>query len=416
MSKNSFSWLLASRYLRPSRRSRFLSFITAIATLGVMFGTCALLVSLSILEGYGTTLRSTIIDFMGHIELTTDFGVFSGTDSIAASSAVAEDISATFEEVDRLAPFIRKEAIIRSDAGLEGVLLKGVDPARDISVVGSRMIAGEYARPRRSGEEIPNVVLGARLAERLQLAVGDTAVLFIAEGRPDMEGTPTIEQALVGGIYRSGMAQYDDIYVFTEISEAQALLGYDPEVVTGFDILLDSEEDSRRVASAMNDYLHTPFVAVPVQDLFSSVYAWIDLQRLMIPFVMIVIAIVATFNVVSTLLITVIEKTPSIATLSTLGAGPGAITRIFVTKGVLITAVGLFLGAGLTLIFSILQQEYGLIRLEAAIYVFEAVPIAINPLHYLAVIGGTLLLALITTILPAAIASRTQPMTILRFR
>ncbi len=407
---------MASRYLRPSRRHRFLSFITAIATLGVMFGTCALLVSLSILEGYGTTLRSTIIDFMGHIELTTDFGVFSGTDSIAASDEVEREIERTFDEVERLAPFIRKEAIIRSDNGLEGVLLKGVDPERDISVVGSRVIEGEYVRRRDRQGEIPGVVLGARLAERLQLEVGDTAVLFIAEGRPDMEGTPTIEQVEIDGIYRSGMAQYDDIYVFTELSTAQSLLGYRSDVVTGFDILLKDEESSRFVAAAMNDHLHTPFVAVPVQDLFSSVYAWIDLQRLMIPFVMIVIAIVATFNVVSTLLITVIEKTPSIATLSTLGAGPRSITRIFVTKGVLITAVGLFLGAGLTLIFSILQQEYGLIRLEAAIYVFEAVPIAINPLHYLVVIGGTLLLALVTTILPAAIASRTQPMTILRFR
>ena len=200
---------MASRYLRPSRRHRFLSFITAIATLGVMFGTCALLVSLSILEGYGTTLRSTIIDFMGHIELTTDFGVFSGTDSIAASDEVEREIERTFDEVERLAPFIRKEAIIRSDNGLEGVLLKGVDPERDISVVGSRVIEGEYVRRRDRQGEIPGVVLGARLAERLQLEVGDTAVLFIAEGRPDMEGTPTIEQFIqtisrVKSVYKDG--------------------------------------------------------------------------------------------------------------------------------------------------------------------------------------------------------------------
>ena len=411
MSRNSFSWFLARRYLRPSRRNRFLSFITAVATIGVMFGTCALLISLSILEGYDQTLRSTIIDFMGHVELTSRFGV----DSIADAAGVQQRIRENFPQVDRLSPFVRREAIIRSDLGLEGVLLKGVDPQSDISVVGSRIVDGEFVS-RSDPDGIPGIVLGARLAEKLALSTGDTAVLFIAEGRPELDEAPTIEQFRVVGIYRSGMAQYDDIYVFTMIDDARNLLAYQPDVVTGFDILLDEEADPGYIASALNDYLRIPFVATPVQELFSSIFAWIDLQRLMIPVVMIVIAIVATFNVVSTLLITVIEKTPSIATLSTIGAGPGAITRIFVSKGVLITAVGVLLGAGLTLLFSILQREYGLIRLEAAIYVFEAVPIAINPLHYLVVIVGTIALAVLTTVLPASIAARTRPMAILRFR
>lgn len=409
MSRTGFSRFLAGRYLRPSRRNRFLSFITAIATLGVTFGTCALLVSLSILEGYDTTLRGTIIDFMGHVELTTRFGV----DSIAGAPALEAEMTGAFEEIERLSPFIRREAIIRSDSGLEGVLLKGVDPQRDISVVGSRVVEGEFVDNRSTQ---PGIVIGARLAERLALRPGDTAVLFIAEGRPDLSNAPTIEQFVVRGIYRSGMAQYDDIYVFTSLQQAGELLGYAPDVVSGYDILLQEGSSPTEVASALNEHLRIPYVATPVQELFSSIFAWIDLQRLMIPVVMVVIAIVATFNVVSTLLITVIEKTPSIATLSTIGAGPGAITQIFVSKGVMITAVGLFLGAGLTLLFSILQQQFGLVRLEAAIYVFEAVPIAINPLHYLVVILGTLLMAVLTTLLPAAIAARTRPMDILRFR
>ena len=412
MSRNSFSWFLARRYLRPSRRNRFLSFITAIATLGVMAGTCALLVSLSILDGYDQTLRSTIIDFMGHVELTSRFGV----DSIAGAGAVEQRVTDQFPRIDRLSPFVRREAIIRSDRGLEGVLLKGVDPAADISVVRSRIVDGEFVAPRASADDLPGIVLGARLAERLSLSPGDTTVLFVADGRPRIDQAPTIEQFRVTGVYRSGMAQYDDIYVFTTIDDARSLLQYPGDVVTGFDILLEEGEDPGYTAAALNDYLRIPFVATPVQELFSSIFAWIDLQRLMIPVVMIIIAIVATFNVVSTLLITVIEKTPSIATLSTIGASPAAITRVFVSKGVLITTVGVLLGAGLTLVFSILQQQYGLIRLEAAIYVFEAVPIAINPIHYLIVILGTVALAVLTTLLPASIAARTRPMAILRFR
>lgn len=415
MSKRSFPLFVAFRYLLPSRRTRFLSFVTAVSTLGVMFGTCALLISLSILKGFNQNLQSTIIDFMGHIEMT---GYFEG-DSLTNAGRILRDVPAMFPDVQSISPFVRREAIIRSANGLEGVLLKGIDPHNDVSTVRAKMTAGTFDLGNGtvpSAGTLPGLAIGQRLADKLQAKVGDTLVLFIANGTPDLKVPPTIEQFVLLGTYRSGMAQYDDVYVFTNIAVARNLIGYGKDVVSGFDILLRNTDAIRETATQINERLGSPYYARPVFEIFSSIFAWIDLQRMMIPIVMAVIAIVATFNVISTLLMTVLEKNQSIGTLATLGAGPGAIMQIFVSKGVLITGVGVLLGAALTLGFSVLQQTYGLIGLEADIYVFDAVPIAIDPLHYVAVIAGTLLLSVISTVVPAWIAARLRPVAALRFQ
>lgn len=408
----SFPLFVALRYLMPSRRTRFLSFVTAVSAIGVTFGTCALLISLSILKGFNRNLQSTIIDFMGHIEMT---GYFEG-DSLTDAARILRETPARFTEVRSISPFVRREAIIRSSDGLEGVLLKGVDPRNDVSKVRTKVTAGAFDLGTNDTAAMPSLVIGERLAGKLRVGVGDTVVLFIAHGTPDLNTPPRIEQFVLTGTYRSGMAQYDDIYVFTDIDVARDLVDYGGDAVSGFDILLHDPEKIRATADLLNERLGSPYYSRPVFEIFGAIFAWIDLQRMMIPIVMAVIAIVATFNVISTLLMTVLEKNESIGTLATLGAGPGTIMRIFVSKGVLITGAGVLLGAGLTLGFSILQQRYGLIGLEADIYVFDAVPVAIDPLHYITVIAGTLLLAVLSTLIPAWIAGRLRPVAALRFQ
>ena len=412
MFRRSFPFFVATRYLKPSRRTRFLSFITAISIIGVMLGTCALLVSLSILEGFDRTLRTTIIDFMGHIEVTGYYGVDTLTDAGNLEQRIEQD----YPEVTAISPFVRREAIIRSSDGLEGVLLKGADPAKDVSAIRDKMVQGSFLTSGGAESDLPPLVIGQRLANKLRVEPNDTVVLFIATGTPDLNTPPLIEQFVISGLYRSGMAQYDDIYVFSTIDAARSLLAYSADAVTGFDIVLGDITLIDEVATRMQRTSGGEFWASPVFDLFGSIFAWINLQRMMIPFVMIVIAVVATFNVISTLLMTVLEKTESIATLSTIGAAPRTVMSIFVSKGVLITGIGTIAGAGLTLLFSILQQRYGLIGLEANIYIFESVPVAINPLHYIFVIIGTILLAVFATLVPAYIAARLRPVATLRFQ
>lgn len=410
-----FGLFIARRYLAPGRRNRFISFITAISALGVMFGVTSLLVSLAILEGFDSTLRSTMVSFMGHIEVSSF-----GERPIQAYEQTLKTLPTREPGVRAISPFVAREAILRSGIGLEGVIVKGVVPSLDVSTVGQTIVRGSfdvsYTAARESIDAMPRLVLGGRLAERLGLDVGDTAIVFGPNGVPGPENPPIIEQFVISGIYSSGMAEYDDIYTFTSLPAAQKLFDYAPDEVSGYDILVHDVEQIEQVRTRLETVLGYPHYPRTVFDIFQSIFAWLDLQRKPIPIILGIIIIVASFNIISTLLMIVLEKTESIGVLSALGARPRGVMTIFLQQGLLIWGVGALAGSMLSLAFTLLQARYKLVGLDAAIYFVDAVPVALVPGHYLLVLAGSFVLSVLSTIIPAFIAARLQPIDALRFR
>ncbi len=406
-----YSLFVAGRYLAPSRRNRFINFITAIAVLGVMFGTAALLISLAILDGFDKTLRSNMVAFVGHIEVTSF-----GRKPLGGYRQMLKTIPALAPEVTGMSPFVGREAILRSRSGLEGIYLKGVIAGRDVSSIRTRMVAGSFAFPRTDSSALPSIVIGQRLADKLRVRRGDTVVLFAPNGIPTPQNPPAIEQFLISGIYRTGLAEYDDIYTYTSLESAQRVFSYAPDEVSGYDIVTSDIERAEPTARKLDTLMGYPHYPRTVFDIFQSIFAWLDLQRAPIPIVLGLISIVAGFNILSTLLMVVMEKTESIGVLSSLGARPGGIMAIFVGQGLIIGAVGTGLGALLALGFTLVQMKYKLISLDADIYFIDAVPVALTPWHYALVIAVSLALCILSTFVPAFIASRLRPVEALRFR
>lgn len=407
----SYTFFIARRFLAPSRRNRFVSFITAISVLGVMFGVTALLISLSILDGFDQTLRSNMVAFLGHIEVSS----FGGR-PIRGYEQVVQSLPQRIPEVKLVSPFISREAIIRSRAALEGVVLKGVHATTDVSAIRDRMIAGTFTFPERKEGGLPAIVLGERLSQKLKVKLGDSLVIFAPNGIPSPENPPSIEQFVIGGIYRTGMAEYDDIYTYTGLGTAQELFEYPPDQVSGYDILVHDIETAETTARKLDTALGFPHYPQTVFDIFQSIFAWLDLQRKPIPIVLGLIIIVAVFNVASTLLMVVLEKTEAIGLLSTLGARPRGIMSIFVGQGVLIGGVGTTLGALISLGFTLIQMHFKIFKLDADIYFIDAVPVALTPWHYVLVITLSLLLCALFTIIPALLAAMVRPVRALRFR
>lgn len=407
---DSYKFLVARRYLAPTRRNRFISFVTAIAVLGVMFGTSSLLISMAILDGFDTTLRSTMIAFMGHIEVTSF-----GKRPLAGYRQTVEMLPVRLPAIRAVSPFVSREAILRSRNGMEGVAVKGVDLMNDVSLIRSKLIAGSFTFPSDTAA-LPGLVIGERLANRLGVALGDSLVVFGSNGVPSPDNPPTIDQFVLTGIYRSGMAEYDDLYSYTSLASAQKLFQYRPDEVSGYDILVHDIDQAHQVARELETVLGYPHYPRTVFDIFQSIFAWLDLQREPIPYVLGLISIVAAFNIISTLLMVVLEKTESIGVLSALGARPAGVLAIFIGQGLLIGATGTGLGALLSLSFTILQQQYKLVALDPSIYFVDAVPVALVWDHYLIVISVSLSLCLVATIIPAFIASRLQPVDALRFK
>lgn len=412
MHVRTWALFIARRYLAPARRNRFIGFITLIATLGVMFGTTALLVSLSILDGFDKTLRSNMISFMGHIEVTSikQGRPLSGYREVVASLPKFEP------QVTNVSPFVRREGIIRSRTGLEGVLVKGIDAATDLSTIRQRIVAGTFDLPEPAPGGLPTVVIGERLGIKLKLRPGDTAVIFAPNGTPSPENPAGIEQFVVGGLYRTGMAEHDDIYTYTSLRTAQRLWKYQDDQITGYDILIRDVDSVAQASQRISVALGYPHFAQTFYDIFAPFFAWLDLQRVPIPIVLTLISIVAVFNIVSTLLIMILEKTESIGVLTTLGAGPGGVMSVFVGQGLLIGGIGTALGCLISLAFTLAQQHFQFLRLDADIYFIDAVPVSLNPWHYLIVISVSVVLCVLSTLFPAYVASRLRPVDALRFQ
>jgi len=217
------------------------------------------------------------------------------------------------------------------------------------------------------------------------------------------------------GVYSTGMTQYDNSVAFTTLSAAQAFNGLSPTQVTGYDIRTASIEQANPVARKIGRILRYPYFARSVYDVYPTIFAWIDLQKKPIPIILGLIILVATFNVVSTLLLIVIEKTHSIGVLKTLGATMGGIAKIFVTEGMTIAIFGTLAGDLLAFILCGLESHYHFFKLRAEIYFMSSVPVSIEWQHYAIVSAIALALALAACLVPSRIAARMQPLDALRF-
>ena len=211
------------------------------------------------------------------------------------------------------------------------------------------------------------------------------------------------------------MSQYDNMLAYTTLDAAQAFNGFSPTQVSGYDIRTASIEEADPVTARLNKLLHYPYFARSVYEVYPTIFAWIKLQKQPIPVILGLIMLVATFNIVSTLLLIVIEKTHSIGVLRSLGAKSHSIAMIFIQEGMAIAVVGVLIGDLFALGLCELEAHYHFFTLRADIYFMSSVPISIELVHYVIVSALALTLAFFATVIPARIAARLKPLEALRF-
>ena len=403
----SYTNLIAGRYLRSSRNDGFVSFITAIAIIGVMLGTATLIIALSVLGGFEREITEKVIGFSSHVQVVA----FAGK-SLPDYGKNRRLIEERFPVVQSVAPFVAREALIRSREGVDGIYLKGVDPEHDNSSARKYMVEGGYDLARKRGET-PRLVIGRKLASRLSLGVGDRAVVF-GIGRLAEGAEPRVMQFRIGGIYESGMAEYDDLSAFTDLGSAQSLFQVG-EAVTGYDIMLASPDSAAAVAAEIQDLLGYPHYGRTVYDTYRNLFSWIELQKKPIPIILGLIIIVATVNIIGTLLMMVLDKTREIGVLRAMGATRGGITRIFLRQGLTVAVTGTVLGDLLALSLGLLQLQFRFFSLPSDIYFMSSVPVLLRWEHFLLVSVLSIVLSLASSLLPARLAARLHPVKAIRF-
>jgi len=401
-----WSSFVAARYMHSRRRNGFLSFITAIAVTGVALGVATLIITLAVLEGFEREITDKVIGFTSHVQVS-GFQNQPLRDA-ARTTALLRD---SLPEVRAVSPFAAREGLIRAGESIDGILLKGVDPEEDIAGVRRYLREGSFDLGRGKGEPA-RLVLGGKLARRLALGVGDKATVFsIGEGVA--RGEMPAMQFRVTGIYESGMAEYDDIYAFTALRDAQALFELG-DAVSGYDVMLASTDSLEQAADRIGALLQYPHFARSMRQTYRNVFSWIELQKKPVPIILGGVTIVATVNIIGTLLMMVLDKTRAIGILRSMGATRGGIARIFLRQGLTIALVGTFLGnvAGFAACFA--QEQWQFFALPSDIYFMSSVPILMLPWHFALVSAVSVALCLLCALIPARLASRLSPLAAVR--
>ena len=412
---DAFERAIAFRYLRARKGERFVSVIAIFSLVGIALGVATLIIVMSVMNGFRQELLGRILGLNGHLGVYAQERVIRDYDAVAGRiRGVAGVVSAT--------PIVEGQALLTSESGgASGGLARGVKPEdlRARGLVARNIVAGSLER--FEGEDA--IVIGARLAQRLGLAVGDRITLVSPQGRTTVFGTvPRVRAYTVVALFQVGMHEYDNGFVFLPMAAAQ-LFFQTGDGATQVEVFVQDPTAVRAVSRAIRAALSgTPVRIVDWQDSNSSFFAAVQVERNVMFLILTLIIVVAAFNIISSLIMLVKDKGRDIAILRTMGATRGAILRIFLlcgaSVGVLGTLIGFAIGmafcANIESIRQFIQLLSGTELFSPEVYFLSKLPAVVDPMEVAQVVAMGLGLSLLATIYPSWRAAKTDPVEALR--
>jgi lipoprotein-releasing system permease protein len=403
-----FSWFVARRYLTARRRQAFISLISAVSILGVGVGVMAVIIALALMTGVQGELRDRIVGSTAHVYVSKLDGPFLDIEEDRRRVQIPGVVAS--------APTILGAALLQA-RGVEGVMLKGIDPALEAGVtdIASAIQSGSIeALTNRGPDARFGIVLGADLADQLGLRLGDTVVAYGSATNPmpmmsRLNRSRTLE---VVGTVRFGFYEVDARFGFVSLETAEALTT--PEGPNMLQLRLADVEDARRVRDALQSELGFTYQVQDWIELNGNLYSALWLEKVAISLAIGLIVMVAALNIVASLVLLVMEKTRDIAILRTMGARAGTIRRIFVYQGMAIGLIGTIGGAVLGVGVSLVADRFQLIKMPADVYQIAYLPFRVQVLDVAIVVVGALGICLIATLYPSRQAGRIDPAEALR--
>jgi lipoprotein-releasing system permease protein len=404
----SFPFFVSKKFTLSRRDSRFITLISSISIIGIGLGVATLIIALSILEGFEETIRKKIIDFDSHIQVTSYRTIVPSYKRILPN--IEKMLSPYVLDVN---PYAANLAIISNKFLQEGVNVKGILPDNQSLMLDKNIVSGEY---NLSTSEIPSIIIGKKLADKMFIQLNEVVTIFALNNNqiPTIENMPNIQKFVVKGIFESGIAEYDDLNIYTNLKSAQELFNIGDNA-TGYDIKINDISKIDSLTKFLSKNLRYPHSVGSIFQKYRNIFTWIELQKKPIPIVLSLIILVAVFNIIGSLLMIVLEKTNSIGILKSLGAKNQHISKIFVYQGCFLAIVGIISGNVLAFSLMKLQLTYNIISLPSSVYFTSTVPIILRSEIFIFVSIVTLLLSIIASFVPSYIASRVKPITSLRF-
>lgn len=412
----SYEFFIAKRYLKSKRKTGFISLITYISMIGVAIGVAALIIVLSIMNGFESEVRSRIIGFGAHIELRKFH-----QQPMADHAAIVAKVE-NVERITGISPYIQEKGLIfhPKNKRKEGVAVKGIDPQTvgSVSDIEQDVVYGVFdvGEVQSSGTRTyPGIVLGRYLADKLGADLGDKVQILSPSGiTPLLSSMPRFFTFQVSGFFETGIFEFDDIFAYIDIKEAQRLFDMKDQV-SGVEIKLDDLDQADAVKAAIEDILGYPYTAVTWFQMNKNLFSWMQFEKWGAFIILSLIIMVAAFNIISTLIMIVLEKTKEIGILKSMGAPSSGIMKIFMFEGLIGGVVGTVLGCAIGYGLCWAQFKYEFFSLPPDVYIISALPVLMQAQDFFLIAFAAIILCFLATVYPAFKAANLDPVEAIRY-
>jgi lipoprotein-releasing system permease protein len=404
------------RYLRARRSERFISLLTLISILGVMIAVVTLNLAVAVMTGFEEVFRDRLLSLNAHVVLVKPASYLTGYDELASRLEKREDVTTA-------APALTGQIILTSERRVSGAIVRGIDPDRAPADLEQFLQQGRMSDLKTltpvvvNGRDLrlPGIIIGDRLADQLRVRQGDALQAVSPIGSPTAVGLiPRIKRFAVVGIFDSGMREYDAGLVFLNLPDAQGFFGFG-KVATSIEITVDDVGKAQGIAEEIQSAVGRRYLVEDWSRLWPNLFAALRLEKTVYFLVLLLMVLIAAFNIISTLIMVVMEKRKDIAVLRSMGASRGSIRMIFLLKGWIIGAIGTLSGVVLGYVLAVLLQRYQFIELPEDVFPVSTVPVSISPLYFGVVALASLAICCLASIYPARQAARLHPVDIIRY-
>jgi len=410
-------YFIAHRLIRGRREgTSFSRPINVIAIIGIAMGLAVMILAVAILTGFKQQIREKVVGFGSHIQI---MNFDSNTSFETAPISDTQKFIPLIKQIPGIAHvevFATKAGIIRTDEDIQGVVLKGIGSDFDWKYFSTNMVNGSVFTVADTGRPDDRVIISKKIANMLRLKTGDTfAMLFIQD-------PPRMRKFTISGIYETSLEEFDKMYVYCDIGQIKRLNGWKNDQVSGFEVFIKDFRKLDEMTSAVRDAIgykiaeeDAKFKVTNIRMKYPQIFDWLNFQDINVIIIILLMLIVAGFNMISGLLILILEKTNMIGVLKSLGAEDNTIRRVFLYQAAYLIGKGLFWGNLIGIGLAYLQLKTSVITLDPSSYYIKTVPVNLELSHILLLNAGTMAAIILMLLVPTQLISRITPVKAIRY-
>jgi len=373
-----------------------------------------MIITLALATGFQKAIENKIVGFWGHMriqEKQVDKAVGVREIPLLRNEILEKKIKQD-PRVISIHPFVNQYALLKTQSSLEGVLIKGINTGSHWNSYKQFLINGKLPKPQRTSFS-REIILSAYHANRLHIQTGDSVVLYFTQ--PGQ--APRARKVIIAGIYQTGIEEYDRLFALADLNLVAPMTGWETGQVGGYEIFLKDPSQAVQTANQLfdSDLLPATWDVLTTKDLAPQLFDWLNMQVVTRNVLLAFMTIVALVNLLTCLLVLVLERIPMIGILKAMGSTDQQIQQIFLQFGVLLTLGGIAAGTIIALVLLWIQNLTSFIRLDQAAYYIDTVAIEIVPTHVIGVMGGTLLISTVVLLLPTLLVKKISPLRAIRF-